>query len=487
MLPKKIRLIDSKNFVNVDLDEMLLEGDAGRRNLRLRESSRYLAEKIAFVYWCVILNALNGKRKVSTVIRWVDEFTRFTKFLAGINSSPIEHISLGMFNKYSQDKNPSQIKLLRSLIKFWLKRKELGISQCLSDYISTSRSPKPRDTLEIQNSDIQERPFSVSTTRTILARLNNLYINSHFNAQDHLLWRLIISEAMRPTQLRLLIVGDIIDLEKRKIDNARVEINVPIIKQAGTSGRDYMLSTRLSEAVSRALIDHILHLEKIIGGPLLGTLPLFCLTKSSGRKTIIAKRSISIVDRIAATRTLISEGIDDLDDDDLFTRRFKHTKLTHLAIQGAPVEVLARAGFQTSITSLRHYTNLSDEAFADYEEKMESEHDFIADAFQGKIIDRDAATHPDSEHVIFDPNLDEGLGSCGDDPCDVFAPIGCYDCARFEAFRDGPHHVVLNFLQNRKNVAIKMRLPAASVSRDDHVISIVEGLMARIKNENGPS
>jgi integrase len=487
VLPKKIRLIDSKNFVKVDIDEMLLEGDTGRRTLRLREKSRYLTEKAALAYWCVILSALNGKRKVATVIRWVDEFTRFTTFWAESNSSKIEMISLGMLNNYSQEKNASQIKLLRSLIKFWLSCKKPGISECLSDYISTSKSPKPRGTLEIQNSDKKERPFSMAITRTILARLNNLYIDSDLDAQDHLLWRLIISEAMRPTQLRLLVVGDITDLEKRKIDIARVELNVPIIKQAGTSGRDYMMPTTLSEPVSRALIDHILYIESIVGTPLPVTLPLFCLTTSNGRRKIIAERPISIETRIAATRPLIAEGLDAVDDDDLFTRRFKHTKLTHLAIRGAPVEVLARAGFQTSTISLRHYTTLSDEAFSDYEEKMESEHDFITDAFQGRIIDRDAATHPDSEHVIFEPGLSEGLGSCGDDPCDVFAPIGCYDCARFEAFRDGPHHIVLNFLQKRKTLAVNMGLPIASVNRDEHVISIVEGLIAKIKNENGPS
>jgi hypothetical protein len=193
---------------------------------------------------------------------------------------------------------------------------------------------------------------------------------------------------------------------------------------------------------------------------------------------------LDITKEINRTRKAIADGLQ-LDDSELFTRRFKHTKLTHLAVLGAPLDVLARAGFQTSTISLRHYVNLTDEAFADLEDRLQSVHSEICDSFRGRIIDQSQATNKDADHEVLDPKLEDAVGSCSGNPCDVFAPVGCYVCPRFEAFIDGPHGNVLSFLEKRMSAATRTNSNEAVV-RDMHLVSAVQNVIQEIKKfKNG--
>ena len=184
------------------------------------------------------------------------------------------------------------------------------------------------------------------------------------------------------------------------------------------------------------------------------------------------------------TGHFISNGDKSFDSEDLFLRRFKHTKLTHLAMLGAPLEVLARAGFQTSTISLNHYVNITEEAFIEYENLLSHQYDQLTSAFKGRIMDRDRATYPDVDHKILDPEMEGEVGSCASSPCSVFAPFGCYLCPRFEAFSDGAHELVLNVLIKKKERAISMGLPVESVTRDGHIIAAIKEVVCAIEEDS---
>jgi hypothetical protein len=478
-LPDRIRLVDSEKFVSVDLHKMILAGDGGTRILKLTERSRGLQPQTALSLQYVALHSLNGRRKVGTVVRWLNEFNLFLQTIRANVTVSIATITFKMYNSYVVTKNASQHKLLRSFLLYWASTKQPGISEELMHYLTISSPPEPRSQITIQNAVPHERPFNVSETRQILAAVDRLFISQVFDAQDNLLWRLIIAEGMRPTQLRLLMVGDV-TLNPAQGASATVLLRVPCIKQHGSSGRNHMMETSMPNSVGVALRLQLAFLERVLGHPPAKTSPMFAVSHTSNGQPAVRGPAISIDERIVLTRPRISDIVPFLDNHDLFTRRFKHTKLTHLAILGAPLEVLARAGYQTSTISLRHYVNLSEEAFVDYEERMTSEHAVISGAFSGSLISAGEATNPDLEHKIFDLNLNEPVGSCATDPCDVFAPVGCYTCPRFEAFTDGAHGTVLNFLTKRKARAQQIGLSAESISRDDASISAVQQVIEAV-------
>jgi len=71
------------------------------------------------------------------------------------------------------------------------------------------------------------------------------------------------------------------------------------------------------------------------------------------------------------------------------------------------------------------------------------------------------------------------VGSCATTPCDVFAPIGCYVCHRFEAFAEGPHDIILADLEDKKKNRLEMGLGPDSIRRDDYLIDAINTVIEK--------
>ena len=480
-LPTHVRPIDMKCLVAVDLTRMEVIGDEGRRTFRLKAAFKPFATLTAAVATFAILEALNGRRKVSTTFRWCGELSLFAReVLEASRIKQIATITLGMYNWYASRKNPSQVKLLRSVLKFWCSLELPGISRDLHTFLRTSAAPRPRGTIEIQNAEPAERPFSIQEVRALLTDIEALYISGRFNPQDNLLWRLTTSEAMRPTQLSLLRVGDVRP-QWHGEELISVRVDVPMVKQGATPAREYMQETKLSKPVSKAMLAHLRFIEQTNGAPLPAHYPLFCVCRDHWGALRVQCNPISIAAQFQRTRILIAQCRDQHEPGDFFNRRFKHTKLTHLATMGAPLKVLARAGYQTSDVSLRRYVNLTDESFEAYENVMADVHVGIKNAFVGVIVERGDETHPDEEHRIPDPSMEDDLGACGVEPCEALVCLGCYTCYKFQAFSDGPHEKVEEYFVAKRERAVAMNLPPATIARDDYQLAAVRDVVQQCR------
>lgn len=457
---------------------MKLPTAGGDLSVRLREGVVGLAPATGHILIAAILDALNGKRKASTARGWfwvMGFFLRQARERAG---EDICTITLPMFLWATRKWNPSQTKLLRAALRFWSDRKYPGLSADLKHFLLRSRSPKPRSTIEIQAVNPQERPFSMDRIGSILRAVDAAYLAGRFTAQDNLLWKLIVSEALRPAQLAALQVGDVKSLET---GNWRcVELSIPWVKQHGKSTRDHIIPTPVSPSVGQALKQQLDFMTALNGGaPLPKNQVLFSVARRNRKPPVLKQKSVRIISLIVKTRKEIAAALDDMDDLDLFSRRFKHTKLTQLALLGAPVSVLARAAFQSTLGTVARYVNLNEEAFADYEARMAPHHSLLARCFQGEISE---VPHPYQEsHSVLSPDLEQVVGRCSSSPCGVLAPFGCYVCPRFVAFKDGPHEQVLAELQQRKNDAISMGLPRETVERDDNLIAAVSFVVHAVR------
>ena len=482
-LPLKVKPIDGGRFVEVDLNQMPLISDNGSWTLRLSEKSERLSDKTSRFFYFVVLHALNGRRKISTVSQWVGEFHLFTRSIFNDDESPLQYISLEMFNRYTSKKNASQQKTLRSFLRYWASLKTPGISDELRDYLDASKAPKPRGTSEIQNDEPKERPLGIEHIRSILARVDELYISGTFDPQDNLLWKLIVSLALRPSQLGLLRTSDVRFGKDESTGKQHAYLNIPIVKQQGTPARSYMMEYRMSDTITIAITQHLDFLSETLGTHPSTKQPLFSIIQTNSGTKAAKESAIRINTKIARTRPHITEKFPVFEDTDLFTRRFKHSKLTHLAILGAPIEVLARAGYQTSTISLRHYVNLSEEAYVEYESRLEAPNQKIYDAFNGRIVEPSQASINDPDHAILSRDLEETLGNCAGTPCTVFAPIGCYVCPRFEAFTDADHASVLEFLEQKISVSKRLNSSNETIARDAHLIAAVQSVITQINEK----
>lgn len=480
-LPTHIRVIDENRLVPVDFDLMSLFAASGPAYIHLRKAGTGLTRATAELFYATALDALNGRRKVSTVARWISTFSLFLRMIRAQTTSDICTLNLAMFLWATSGWGPSQEKLLRSLLKFWIKRRYPGIAADLKTYIKTSKSPKPATTTEIQAQKDWERPFTIARVRQILSSIESLYIEHKFDPQDNLLWRLIVTEALRPSQMRLLQVGDVRQVEEGGW--AGVELRVPLVKLHGSPSRSHMVATMVTESVARALHDHLVYLKGIYGCDLPPSQPLLSVQRHGGLKVL--PKGIGISPLIKRTRALIAKNTEDLVDADLFCRRFKHTKLTQLAILGAPLEVLARSAFQTTLGSVKYYVNFNEEALADYEAKMGPRHDALESAFRGEVVKLGTQTVGSSSNLVLDESMTKSVGACASVPCGVLAPVGCYVCPRFEAFEDGPHDLVLNSLEEDRSRAEQSGLPIETIMRDDNLIAAVRQVIALVEVRRG--
>ena len=474
-LPRRVRLCDEPRHAIVDLECMDLPSAGTPARMRISDAGRGLVPATAGVLSATVLDALDGRRKASTVHRWLSTFKQFLKRIRAETARDICSINLSMFLWGTRDWGASQTKLLRSFFKFWAERKYPCLSSDLKTYIRTSRPPKPRSTTAIQADTPSERPFTIPRVRDLLTRVEDLFITGQFDPQENLLWHLIVTEALRPSQLRLLQAQDVREICSHGWSG--IELRVPMVKQHATPSRAILIPVSVTESLATALRSHLGYMRSIVGVELDPTQPLFSVSKVGPS---LKESPMNIANLIHRSRGSIANGTADLEDTDLFCRRFKHTKLTHLAILGAPVEVLARAAFHSSTGSLRYYVNFTEERFEDYEKLMKEQHDHIDYVFRGEVVVRGKQSVKSSENLILDESMQESVGSCSGTPCGVLAPIGCYACPRFQAFLDGPHDVVLESLLVARRRAEDMGLPVETVAREDHIISAVEQVLRHI-------
>lgn len=487
-IPQRIFSVDAKRFVQVDLEKMEVASDGDTcRTICFNEKLSCFTSRTRASLNASLLDALDGKRKSSTVRRWLSELSLFGRTVANeLGGQMISTLTLQMYLWYTAKKNASQVKLLRSSLLHVIAVDVPCLSADLIAHLVAVPPPKPRGTLEIQNSTPSERPFTLAQVRTLLKTVDLLYLDGEFNPQTRFFWLLAISEAPRPSQFGLLKFKD---LKIVKNDDGRLlsaTLSVPMVKQGGTSARDFLSEHRLSEAVASAALDQLSFVSQLLGEVPPPNWPLFCVHQApflSKLDYVVDGTPVSGRSLIETSRRFIAQRVDDVECSDLFLRRFKHTKLTHLAAMGASLDAIAYAGFQTSTVSLRHYVNLTDEAYEIFETQLDGMHNLLESAFAGKVVLRGESTYRDRRHEIDDIRFDSSLGACSREPCEALACLACYTCPRFEAFEDGPHAAVESWLLAEQARARAKGLSNSAVNLRANVLVAVQAVLKLVPNK----
>lgn len=127
--------------------------------------------------------------------------------------------------------------------------------------------------------------------------------------------------------------------------------------------------------------------------------------------------------------------------------RFRHTLGTDLSNAGLDEWAIARALMHKNTRTVRKYRQVSAELMALIDAKMSDHLALVVNAFTGRIVtDRSSAKNGDQA----DRQI-EDLAVCGADAtCHLDAPFTCYQCGKFQPFRDADHGAVLARLERRR-------------------------------------
>lgn len=350
--------------------------------------------------------------------------------------------------------------------------------------------------------DPEEGPFSDIEFDAIRNGLDNKYAESVINAREYSLAQMFAATGRRPIQIALLKVGDF-RMDSETLGETVCMLNIPKAKVRGAKPRSLFTDFALLESTGQVLIKHIENVietaSKVLGRGLSESesnlLPIFPddwvqLTNvaSDDVESFLATDSFH-----CKTRDIVSElkriiGKLDITSERTGKRievtgyRFRYTLGTRAAREGAGVLTIAKLLDHEDTQNTKVYVANIPEHAAKISAIMNNSLMRYANAFQGEIVDSEEevfSTIPEALRIRASDNSCS-VGSCGTTAmCHDYAPVACYICPKFKAWRDAPHHEILKWLLDERDRIIKDTNDLQIAAINDRAIFAVTQVIQR--------
>jgi integrase len=136
----------------------------------------------------------------------------------------------------------------------------------------------------------------------------------------------------------------------------------------------------------------------------------------------------------------------------LYPLRLRYTYLTFLAEQGAAANHLAELADHSNDKSIGVYTSSTSSVVERLNAALGSDSHYsgLIGRFLGQLVTRAQPHHSSAVIRGATPTLKTlgGIGVCGANfLCDLYPPLSCYVCPKFQAWTDGPHKELLQELE----------------------------------------
>jgi integrase len=366
---------------------------------------------------------------------------------------------------------------LRSFYTWGAFQKEFsGFDEDIASSISQIRAPGNEKGKAVRTLDPQRGPLDDTEMKLISDALNN----EDGTLRQRIIVRLLLELGLRPLTFSIirgkhLLTHDVPVAEEGETDTKTLyQLEVPKLKDreakiatwhtrplSADLGRDLVKVRRSKdELLLHWLADHMRPQQKISD-----------ILKDWVRQTnIISPRTGQPLN--------------------LFSRRFRRTLATDMAVQGASRAQIAQALGHSDLQNVEVYLDAS-AAILD-RMKEEGAFDFqdeVVDLFMGEV------GHPDDEDVSEQRvpaaapqvgGLKETTGNIGacqkSSPCSLTPPLSCYTCQKFVAFDDAPHADIKDELENwirNSPDGVDRRIPQQHVT----TIKAIRQLLKQLQDE----
>ena len=155
--------------------------------------------------------------------------------------------------------------------------------------------------------------------------------------------------------------------------------------------------------------------------------------------------------------------------------RLRYTMGTRAAAEGLSDAVIAWLLGHSNTQSVGVYRGLADELALRISHTMSLALGPLARAFQGIVVE---PGHTGAFNIVdprFDETMEHPIGSCSAcGPCDLGAPIDCYVCPLFLAWRDGPHEAVHDFLRAERDRLAKTCGERVAAANDLVILAVAD-------------
>lgn len=169
-------------------------------------------------------------------------------------------------------------------------------------------------------------------------------------------------------------------------------------------------------------------------------------------------------------------------------RRLRYTFATRLVQDGASPVVLADALDHTDLQHVMVYYNARSDIVVRLDKTTAAKLAPWGQAFMGAIVPTESLATRGDDPASRIRHLDqrrgklEGIGTCGRfDPCGLMAPIACYTCRKFQAWREAPHELVLDALLEDRDQHLQRGADPKMTQARDLTISAVTWVVERCR------
>jgi hypothetical protein len=199
--------------------------------------------------------------------------------------------------------------------------------------------------------------------------------------------------------------------------------------------------------------------------------------------TLFSDQSIAIYSRIKLVFDRIETYSSRLDGPiPIFPYRFRYTLGTRALALGASDHEVARLLTHRTTHCVQYYRASMPQLQAPIKDAIGQEMSFMAQAFQGRLIDNlDQATRKGEASALirdFANLLGQSIGACGTRAeCYQDAPRACVTCRKFEPFRDAPWEDILKVMIKDMETETEDRIKLITQEQ----IEAVRGIMANAR------
>ena len=379
------------------------------------------------------------------------------KFAHDTNGGPLNVLPLEAVIAYRATLNRRTewyLGVLRAFFQSWHDLRLPGLDPNLISWFGEIRLKGNQKGEAILTSDPDKGPFSDVEFNGILAGLNDQFAKGGIDLAAFVLVWLYMSLGPRSVQLAALKIKD---FRKTELSNggSGYLLQMPRAKQRGNSPRSEFKARRIVPEVGRLIERHV-SLIKETWGHLetdMDELPLFIEPSSPGmalgfKHHCTSQTLAEKVNRIFKILAVQSERTNR--QMKITTRRFRYTRGTRAAAEGASELVIAELLDHTDTQNVGVYVKATPEIIERIDRAMAMFLAPMAQAFAGQLIEGEGqarrAGDPRSR-IVAPAAIAHPIGSCGSFGfCAALAPIACYTCRNFQPWRDGPHEDVLQSL-----------------------------------------
>jgi len=426
----------------------------------------------------------------------------FIKFVVSEtpNALPLASIRAVQLLNFKSQLTKNRQYWLGVLAGFFIKWDQLGYPGVEPDavaFLNELRLPGNRKGEAVLTMDPEKGPFTSIELQAIRGAINNAFACEEISLRQYVLVSLFAALGARPVQFSDLKVRDL--MITTISDGSRSYIlSVPRGKMRGRPARweftkrplDPELGALVAALIEQVKSDALSLPANQVADPL--DLPLFPrwdsdappgfahhhgshglaaeLTKTLGELPITSERT--------GKQIMVT------------TRRFRTTLGTRAAQEGHSELVIAGLLDHSDTQQVHVYTQTTPEIIERIDKAVAMQLAPLAQAFMGLIVTDETAAErgDDPTSRIADPRFRRGSGTCGKHGfCSIQAPIGCYTCRNFQAWLDGPHEEMLDFLIAERERLMKQTGDERIAHANDRTIlavSLVVQKCREIKESN---